>query len=305
MLRPPLDVQAYHNPLLSENPMSTILILGATGTVGQSLTSDLAGRGHTIRAATRDVSRYAGAGEPVVLDLSDPSTFIPALEEVDRVFLLSPPGHADQHALLAPFVDALPSTLERVVLMTAQGVDADESIPFRQLELHLAATGLPHILLRPSWFAQNFHTFWGHGIRNADILALPAGDAAAAFIDARDIAASAAGALTREDLADAANAGEAFVLTGPEALTHHQAAAILSEAAGRTIRYQPIDDDAFRAQLAPSGLPADYIELLVGLFAVLRMGAAAEVNDAVRRLSGADARSLQTYAHDYADALMP
>jgi uncharacterized protein YbjT (DUF2867 family) len=96
---------------------------------------------------------------------------------------------------------------------------------------------------------------------------------------------------------------EAFVLTGPDALTHTEAAAILSEATGRTIRYQPIDDDAFRAQLAPSGLSSDYIELLVGLFGFLRMGAAAEVNDNVRALTGAEPKPLAAYAADHASAL--
>lgn len=283
--------------------MSRILVLAATGTVGRPLAEALTRAGHSVRAATRDPSTYEGPGEPVALDLTDPSTYAAALDGIDRVFLLAPPGHADQHALLAPFVDALPADLERAVLMTAQGVDFDDAIPFRKVELRLAATGIPSLVLRPSWFSQNFHTFWGHGVREAQILALPAADARVAFIDARDIAAAAAAALTRDDLAEAASRHEAFVLTGPEALTHAEAAAVLSQATGKTIRYVAIDDDAFRAQLAPSGLPSDYIDLLVGLFGFVRMGAAAEVNDAVERLTGAPARPVSTYAADHVDLL--
>ena len=279
--------------------MSHILVLGATGTVGRLLTEQLVRAGHTVRAATRNPARYDGAGEPVALDLADPGTFAAALAGVERAFLLSPPGHANQFALLQPFVDALPDTVERVVLMTAQGVDADDAIPFRQLELHLAAAGRPHLVLRPSWFSQNFHSFWGHGIRTANTLALPAADARVAFIDARDIAESAAAALTRDDLADAAARHQAFILTGPEALTHAEASAVLSEALGRTIQYQSIDDDTFRAHLAPAGFPDDYVELLVGLFGFVRMGAAAEVNDHVQQLTGRSPRPLADYARDY------
>lgn len=279
--------------------MSRILVLGATGTVGRPLTARLAQQGHAVRAATRVVEAYNGLGTPTALDLLDPSSWASALDGVERVFMLAPPGHADQYALLATFVDALPASVERVVLMTAQGVEVDDTIPFRLLELHLAASGIDHAVLRPSWFAQNFHTFWGHGVRHADTLALPAAEARVGFIDARDIAASAAAALTRDDLPS----GKAWVLTGPAALTHAEAAVVLSEATGRTIRYQPIDDAAFRAQLAPSGLPTDYIEVLVGLFAAVRAGAASVVHDSVQRLTGEAPRPLEVYARDHAEAL--
>lgn len=281
-----------------------LLIIGATGTVGSSLTSALVAQGHTPLAATRRPAEHQLEGaQPVRLDLADASTFAPALDGVTRLFILVPPGHADAKAFLDPFLKVALNTpsIERVVTMTAQGVDFDDAIPMRQVELAVEASGKAFVHLRPSWFSQNFHTFWGYGIRAANTLALPAQDATVAFIDVRDIALSAAGALTRDDIA----LNQAYELTGPEALTHAQAAAILSEATGRQIIYQSINDDAFRAQLKPSGLPDDYIELLVNLFAAVRQGAASAVNDHVERLSGQPARHLSAYAHDYLDALQP
>lgn len=280
---------------------SSILVLGATGTVGATLVRHLAAQGHSVRAATRSPERYEGPGTPVAVDLSRPATWAPAFDGVDRLFLLSPPGHADQRALLQPFVEAGLKTgaLKRIVTMTAQGVDADDRIPFRQLESFVEASGVEFVHLRPSWFAQNFHTFWGHGIREANTLALPAEDAKVAFIDARDIGESAAAALTRGDI----EVNRAYELTGPEALTHAEAAWVLSEAIGRNIAYTSISDDAFRQQLAPSGLPADYIELLVGLFGAVRMGVAKAVNGNVEALTGHPPRSLQTYAAEHRAAL--
>ncbi|MEM6293082.1 MAG: NmrA family NAD(P)-binding protein [Myxococcota bacterium] len=280
-----------------------ILVLGATGTVGDPLVRALAAQGHPVRAATRNPDAYDGPGHAVPVDLADPTTWTRALDGVGRLFLLSPPGHADQFALLRPFVEAAlaAGTLDRIVTMTAQGVDADDTIPFRKLERFIEAHEVPFVHLRPTWFAQNFHTFWGHGIREQGLLSLPAEDAAVAFIDARDIAASAAAALTREDI----ELDRAYVLTGPAALTHAAAAAVLGRATERSIAYRSIDDDAFRQQLAPSGLPADYIELLVGLFAVVRMGVASEVNDSVAQLTGHPPRPLETYAQDFRAALRP
>ncbi len=281
----------------------TILVLGATGTVGSTLVHRLVDDGHRVRAATRTPERYAGPGTPVALDLSDSNTWADALAGVDRLFMLSPPGHADQRALLQPFAEAAlrEGTLRRIVTMTAQGIDADDGIPFRQLERFVEASGVGFVHLRPTWFAQNFHTFWGGGIREGGRLALPAEDAKVAFIDARDIGEAAATALTRDDI----ELNRAYALTGPRALTHAEAAAVLSEAAGQTISYTSISDGVFREQLQPSGLPADYIELLAGLFAFVRMGVAQEVNDNVATLTGRPPRSLETYAAEHRDALRP
>lgn len=279
--------------------MSTFLILGATGTVGAPLTARLVAAGHTVHAATRTPSSYAGPATPVALDLSSPDAAI--LEGVDRAFLLSPPGYSDQHAALAPLLEKIEAAdrVDRIVTMTAQGVQYDESLPFRRLERRVEASGKRFVHLRPTWFAQNFHTFWGHGVRAAQTLALPAAEARVAFLDARDISASAFAALTREDV----ELDRAYELTGPDALTHAAAAGVLSEAVGKTIHYRSISDDAFREQLAPSGLPADYIEALVGLFAAVRRGVADKVTTDVEALTGTSPRPLARYAQDHRSLL--
>lgn len=278
--------------------MTTILVLGSTGTVGAPLTQLLVEAGHTVKAATRRPEDYA-PGTATRLDVEDPSTFAAALEGVERLFVLSPPGHSDAFALLKPFLEVALPVVERIVTMTAQGVQHDDAIPFRRLELFVESSDVPFVHLRPSWFLQNFHTFWGHGVRQADRIALPAEEAKVAFIDARDIASSAAGALTRDDI----ELRRAYELTGPEALTHRAAAAELSKVLGRELTYESISEDAFRKQLAPSGLPSDYIELLVSLFAAVRMGSASQVTQDVQLLSGRTPRSVADYARDYRSAL--
>ena len=281
--------------------MKRTLVLGATGTVASHLTRLLAEAGHPVTAATRSPESYDGPGEPVRFDLADASTWGAALEGVGRVFVLSPPGYADQYVALAPFLEHVfaNADIDRVVTMTAQGVDASDAIPFRRLELLIEASGKTFVHLRPTWFSQNFHTFWGHGVREFGALALPAADATVPFVDTRDIAASAFAALTRDDI----ELDRAYEPTGPAALTHTEAAAVLSEALGRTITYTAITDDAFREQLAPSGLPADYIELLVGLFQAMRAGGGVRQTGDVEALTGRAPIDLATYARDYASAL--
>lgn len=77
---------------------------------------------------------------------------------------------------------------------------------------------------------QNFLTYWRGMIEHDGTTRLSADDAATSFIDARDIAAVAAVALT-----DDGHDGRGYTLTGPGALTHHDAAALLSNVWNRPI----------------------------------------------------------------------
>ena len=183
-----------------------------------------------------------------------------------------------------------------VVLQTVLGVDADDNIPYRQIELFLERAGTPLVILRPNWFADNFHTSLLEGIRHG-VIAVPAADGRSSFIDVRDIAASAATALTTDRFD-----GQAFNLTGPAPLSYADAANILSRVAARPIAYTPIDDEAFVGMLTRAGVPGDYARLLAVIFAPVREGWMAGVTDAVQTLTGRAPRSLEQYAIDHAAA---
>lgn len=281
--------------------MPKTLIIGATGTVGSELARLLAAAGHQIVAASRNPAvQPAWPGVAWVgLDLATGEGLDAAFAGVERAFLLSPPGHADQFAVLAPLIEAAKRHgLEKVVLMTAQGVDANDAIPFRRAELALEASGVPHAIIRPSWFMQNFNTFWVGAIQQRDAVAVPAGDAPSGFIDARDIAAVAAALLQRD------GTDGAFVLTGPEALTHDEVAAKLTAVAGRPIRYEDVDPAAFVQGLAAAGLPADYAALMGELYAGVRAGWAAGLTDDVERVLGRKPAGFDRYAQDHRAAFV-
>lgn len=273
-----------------------ILVLGANGTVGSKVVRALIERGETVKAATRKATPIDGA-EAVAFDYQDPSTFCPALDGVDRIFVLTPSGHLDPVRLLTPIITAAGARGIKIVLMSVIGVDADDSIPYRQVELLLEKTGAPFVILRPNWFCDNFQNYWIEGIRHGAI-AVPAADGKTSFIDARDIAESAAAALT----SDVFN-GRAFNLTGPEALSYGDAAAILSRVTGKQITYTPVDDDTFVGILTSAGVPADYARFLASIFHPVREGWVAKPTGDVKTLTGHEPRSLETYARDNVAAL--
>ena len=274
----------------------TILVLGASGTVGRHLVRTLVAAGAPVRAASRSGRPVEGA-EGVAFDFAERSTWEAAFDGIDRVYLLAPTGTLDVKATLEPVVAFAAARNVKVVFQSVMGADADDSIPYRQVELAIERAGGPFVILRPNWFADNFHTFWKAGIDHGRI-ALPAGDGKTSFIDARDIAESAAAALGTDRFD-----GQAFNLTGPAALGYAEAAAVLSELLGREVAYAAVDDDAFVAILTGAGVPESYARFLATIFHPVREGWTATVTDAVETLTGHQPRPVAAYAGDNRAAL--
>lgn len=272
--------------------MSRTLIVGASGTVGSELSRLLTAHGESVLKAT---SRQPSGADQVQLDLVSTAGLKEAFAGVDRAFLLTPPGYANQEALLAPLIDeATAHRLKKVVLMTAMGADADENAPMRKAERRLEASGLPYNIIRPNWFLQNFHTFWLHGIRTAGQIFLPVGNAKGSFIDARDIAAVAARLLTSDTYTN-----RDFDLTGSRALDHDEVAAILSKASGKKIGFTDITPDAMLQNLKETGMPYDYAEFLVLILGFFKAGYAERVTEAVLQITGHWPRTIEQYAEEH------
>jgi len=272
---------------------STILVTAANGTVGQHLVPRLLAAGHHVRAASR--TGRASLGEAALLDFEAPASFAGALEGVNAVYLVVPTGPYHPLQLLGGFVDAAAAKGIKLVLQSAIGVDADEAIPFRQLERKIEASGTPYVVLRPNWFFDNFHTYWLKDVREHGLIQLPAGDMRTSFVDARDIAEVAAAALTRPDYD-----GEALTLTGSESLSYAEAAAVLSAVRGKPVRYEAVEAAQFIASAERSGLTREYAEHIAPIFYPVAQGWVAADTGDVSRVTGRAARRLVDYVADNA-----
>jgi uncharacterized protein YbjT (DUF2867 family) len=278
-----------------------ILIMGATGRVGAELVKLLTEKGEALRAATRSPStasaRLPCFAEAVEFDFDRPETFAPALKGVAKVFLIARPGenHADKVAI--PFIDmARKEGVRLIVNLTAMGVEQDDSFTLRLLEKYVEASGIPYVHLRPNWFMQNFNS----GPMLADIRAtgglhLPASDAKLSFIDVRDIAAVGLAALT-----EPRHAGNAYTLTGGEALDHYQVVGILSRAAGKTITYVPLSEEVACAALGKAGVAADLIERWTKFYRMVRQGLCASVAHDAELVLRRPTIAFEQYAKDHA-----
>jgi uncharacterized protein YbjT (DUF2867 family) len=273
-----------------------ILVIGSTGTIGTPLVKALLAKGESVKAASR-TGKAADGAEGVRFDYTDASTYTGAFDGVDRLFLILAGGRLDAIDALTPVVEEAARRKVKIVFLSVFGVDADDSIPYRQVELKIIASGAPYVILRPNWFADNFHTYWKAGIEHGQI-AVPAGEGKSSFIDVRDIADSAASALT-----STAFDNKAFNLTGPRALGYGEAAAIISQAIGKPVGYSAVSDDVFIGILTGAGVPKDYAAFLASIFYPVREGWTSAVTGDVETLTGHAPRSLETYVANHVAAL--
>lgn len=272
----------------------TILIVGASGTVGSGIVRELKNMNLNLRVTTSQASKVGKVGnvETVLLNVATGEGLSAAFSGVDRAFLLSPPGYADHYKTLSPLIqEAKKQNLSKVVLMTAMGANADERTPFRRAEIELEKSGLKYNIIRPNWFLQNFNTFWVGGIREQSKILLPAGKASVSFIDTADVSAVAAKLLVDDSFAN-----QDFDLSGPAAVSHDEVAAAISKATDKIIEYQEIAPEVLKGGLLSAGLPSDYVDFMMLIFGFLREGYNSRTTDNVQKIIGRGPRSLDQYA---------
>lgn len=270
----------------------TVLVTGATGKVGSRVLAQLLADGRAARAGTRR--------SDIPLDWSTPATWTPALSGVDALFLVLPGGD-DGHRSVAGIGDHAQAFLEaasqagvrRVVLMTALGMNyAPSEVDQRAVELRLQESDFEWSIVRPNWFHQNFTEgpLRDLAVANHGVLRIPAGEAAVSFIDANDIAAVSVTALR------GTHGNREYDVTGEEALTFTQAAAITARAGLPVTAYESVSDEEFRRSATALGWHPEYVDTLSGLYAVIASGANAHTTPDATDLLGRPLRTLAEYA---------
>lgn len=175
----------------------TVLVTGATGTVGRDVARGLAEAGEAVRCATTSHGHRGSPdlpGESVAFDFTDPSTYGPALAGVDRIFLVRPPAISNVARDIRPFVlAAARRPIRLVVFLSLMGVN--RVMPHWRIEQDLGAAGLPATMLRPAFFTQNLATAYRADIAEHDRIRLPAGSGRTSFVDTLDVARAAVVAL--------------------------------------------------------------------------------------------------------------
>jgi len=232
----------------------TILVTGATGTVGRQVVEHLVKRGADVRALVRDPSKAnLPAGVEVVQgDLLDVDALRGAFSGVSTLFLLNAVV-ADEYtqALIALNV-AREAGIERFVYLSVIHSDLYVNVPHFAgkygVERMIEQMGLNATILRPAYFIDNDLTI-KDVVSGYGVYPMPIGSKGLAMVDTRDIGEVAAIELLRRERSAVPLALDRINLVGPETLTGTAVAAIWSEALGRQISYPGEDTAAFEQNL--------------------------------------------------------
>jgi uncharacterized protein YbjT (DUF2867 family) len=280
-----------------------MILVTTAGKVGAEATRLLAERQIPVRVLVRDGEKakaLADAGAEVAVgDLDVPASLDAAMAGVTAVILVSPAVPAQELNVIA---SAARAGVGHVVKATSKA-SADSPIARRrgqaEIEAGLAASGLPHTLLRSNAYMQNVLAL-APAIAATSGFGSAAGRGRAGMVDTRDVAAVAA----EIAIAPASHAGQTYWLSGPEAISNYDVAQTLSQLLGRTIIYTELSFDENREAMIRAGIPAVIATMNAQAFALTAEGDAEWVSDDVPSLLGRPARSFRQFAADYADAFL-
>ncbi|RAJ94437.1 uncharacterized protein YbjT (DUF2867 family) [Larkinella arboricola] len=281
----------------------SILITGATGTIGSELARQLSAKGIAFRALVRSLEKARSLSEPpggewVVGDFSDAESIGKALDGIERAFLLTDSSEQAE-TLQTGFVDiAKRAGVSHIVKLSQLAASPDSPVRFLRyhaaVEQKIKASGMAYTFLRPNLFMQGLLGFRDPIVKQGQFFAT-AGDAAISLVDIRDIAAVAAEVLTGNG-----HEGKIYDLTGPEALTHAQLAAQLSDVLNRPIQYVDVPPAAMRQALLSVGFPEWQADGLIEDYAHYARGEASAVSSAVQDVTGQPPRDFRSFVREYA-----
>jgi uncharacterized protein YbjT (DUF2867 family) len=278
---------------------SPILVIGALGNVGAEVVEQLLITGNKVRAADRVEEkireRFGNSVEAVRFDFTDPKTYEATFKGVEKMFLLRPPHITNIKRDMVPSIDAAKHAgVKHVVFLSLIGIENTKYVPHYKVETYLKEVNLQTTFLRCSFFMQNLNTTHRKEIKERNEIFVPVGNAKTSFIDARDIGAVAAVALTQDGHAD-----KNYDLTGREALDYWQASKILSEVLGREIQYKNPNPIYFLIETIRRGTPFMFALVMTGLYTSTRFGMAESVTNEVEKLTGKKPITFREYANDY------
>ena len=277
----------------------TLGVTGATGWLGGLVARELSARQVAQRLLVRDVGRapdLAGA-VPMPCTYADRPGNVRALAGVGILLMVSASENAERLDEHRAFVDAAAAAgVRHIVYISFAGAAPDATFTLARdhfaTEEHIKASGMAWTFLRDNLYLE----FLDHMAGPDGVIRGPAGDGRAAVVAHTDIARAAVAVLLEPE----AHPGMTYTLTGPEALTLSEAAAVGSEVTGRAFTFHDETvEEAYRSRAA-YGAPGWQVDAWVSTYTAIRAGELAEVTGDVQRLTGRRPISLREYLQQQA-----
>lgn len=273
----------------------TVAITGVTGAIGGEVVRLLAGADLRLdlRLLARDPSRAPDVDTDVRrCDYADHTSGVEALRGVDTLLMVSASESADRRSQHRTLVGAATEAgVRRIVYTSFAGAAEDATFTLgrdhHDTEAAIRASGMEHTFLRDNFYLDVLPLFADH----EGVIRGPAGEGRVAAVARADVAAVAA-AVLRDP---AAHAGAAYELSGPEALTMTEVAERAGRVLGRDLRFvDETVEEAWESRRAAYPDEPDWqLEAWVSTYTAIADGSCAQVTDAVERVTGRPARTLE------------
>lgn len=278
-----------------------MILVTTAGKVGSETVRLLRQRDMPVRVLVRDPAKartLAEAGAEVAIgDLDVPASIDAAMTDITTVVLVSPAVPVQELNVIGA---AAREGAGHIIKATSKA-SADSPIARRrwqtEIEAGLAASGIPHTLLRSNAYMQNV-LMLAPAIAQTSSFGSAAGKGRTGMVDARDVAAAAAQIAS----SPAEHAGQTYWLSGPEPISNYDVAAVLSELLSRTITYREITFEENRDAMIRAGVPAPIAEMNAQAFSLTAEGDAEWITEDVPALLGRPGRTFEQFAADHAAA---
>ena len=285
-----------------------ILIIGATGKVGGKTLQHLQMAGDSrpvaaVRSAEKAEAFKQQGIETVILDLDQPETLAPALQNIDRTLLLT--GYTvDFLRQSKRFIDAAKQAgVQHIVHIGASGAPTNEVAHWgwhQFVEAYIEQQGFSYTHLRPEAFMQNI-TGPGYRWLDGNTIHHYVGNARWSWIDCNDLALVAAHALREEKYSSK------IIPLGYDAKTFDEIADIFSQITGQTFVAQAHPPEEFLENALASGADPAYTNCVYTQFKLNGQNAIKNADatyDNFEAITGKKPSTWEMFAQDNKDKLL-
>jgi uncharacterized protein YbjT (DUF2867 family) len=276
-----------------------VLVTGATGNTGSLLVPALLRENIDVRIFVKDEAKARPlqdlGAEVITGDLDIPETILPAVINVDKIYLLTWNGKTQLQQAENVLSAAKEAGNPHIIRHSMWGPENSRIIKQGyQIEQMIHSSGLPWTILKPTFYMQNT-MMAAHTISSDGVIYWNMKDGHLGMIDIRDIAEAAFSVITGEG-----HEGRSYILTGPEAISFNDIAKIFSKVLDKEVKYVSVPDEASLQAMTGMGMPEwiakGYVELSEGF----SENFANSTTKNVEILTGHPARSFEQFANDFA-----
>ena len=274
-----------------------VLVTGFTGKVGSQVANYLREKDISMLCAVRNVvkakAKFGDSYDYVSLDFSDPSTFDGALENVDRVFLMYPPGENLQFDLFLK--KAKEKGIKHIAYLSIKDVQFLPFIHHYKMEKLIKSYKFPYTFVRGGYFMQNLNDFLCKEIKERQRIFVPAGKGKTSFVDTRDLAEVSALSL----IDSVKHKNKIYIITGNEALDFFDVAKVMTDVLGVKIEYTNPSVKEFKEFMKKAGEEEGFVNVVVGVHMPTKLGLAKGIKHDYEKITGKMPTNIQKYVEDF------